>query len=105
MAKSAQLQAQATAQAAALSAQAMAASAASMANPIAGKAADAAVAAEQQAMQAQLNAQARAELTPRARRMMSNNAAVVSDVSSQLDANPRIARLVALADEKHCKGW
>lgn len=105
MAKSAQLQAQATAQAAALSAQSLAASAASMANPIAGKAADEVVAAEQRAMEAQLNAQARAELTPRARRMSSATATVVSDVGSQLDANPRIARLVALADEKHCKGW
>jgi hypothetical protein len=105
MAKEKQLQAQAAAQAATLSAASMAASAASMANPIAGRAADQAVDAAQQSMQAADNAQSRAELLPRMHKVMSSTASVVGDITPQLDSNPRIGRLMALANEKHCHGW
>lgn len=105
MAKQTQMQAQVTAQTAALSAQSMAASGLSMVNPLAGRAADQAVQAEQQSMEAADNAQARAELTPRARKVTSSTATVVGDISPQLDSNPRIGRLMALANEKHCRGW
>ena len=105
MTKQSQLEAQALAHQQALSAAAMAASAASMANPIAGRAADQAVDSASRAVEAADNAQAHAELTPRARKMTSSTAAVVGDMSSQLDSNPRIGRLVELANEKHCHGW
>jgi hypothetical protein len=105
MTKEQQLQAQALAHQQALSAAAMAASAAAMANPIAGKAADQAVDSASRAVEAADNAQAHAELTPRERRMTSSTAAVVGDMTSQLDSNPRIGRLVELANEKHCHGW
>jgi hypothetical protein len=105
MAKQSQLEAQALAQQKALSAAAMAASAASMANPIAGRAADQAVTAAQQSMEAADNAQSRAELLPRMRKVTSSTAAVVGDITPQMDSNPRIGRLVELANEKHCHGW
>ena len=98
-------EAQLAAQTAALSAQAMAASALSVANPIAGRAADQAVDAEQRTMEAADNAQAHAEALPIERRVNSSTAAVVGDITPQLDNNPRIGRLVALASEKHCRGW
>jgi hypothetical protein len=98
-------EAKVAAQTAALSAQSLAASALSAANPIAGRAADQAVDAEQRSMQAADNAQARAEALPIERKVNSSTAAVVGDMTSQLDANPRIGRLVALASEKHCRGW
>jgi hypothetical protein len=105
MKKSGELQAEATAAMAGVSAEAMAASAVSAVNPVAGRAADAAVAAHQQAAQATLNAKARTELTPRYRAVMSSESALVTDASSQLADNPRMARLVSLANEKHCHGW
>jgi hypothetical protein len=105
MAKSAQIQAEASAMAATSSAENLAASAVSAANPIAGRAAEAAAAAHQQAAQATLNAQAKAELQPRYRTMMAGDTAMMSDMTAQLDTNPRIARLVQLANEKHCRGW
>ena len=104
-AETAKMEAQVTAQSAALSAQSLAASALSVANPIAGHAADQAVNAEQQTMQAADNAQARAEALPLERKVNASTAAVVGDVSAQLGSNPRIARLVSLASDKHCKGW
>ena len=104
-AETAKLQAQAAAQSAALSAQSMAASALSVANPIAGRAADQAVNSEQQAMEAADNAQAHAEALPLERKSNAATAAVVGDVTTQLNDNPRTARLVALASEKHCRGW
>jgi PHD/YefM family antitoxin component YafN of YafNO toxin-antitoxin module len=105
MAKQTQIEAQVLAHEQALSAAAMAASAASMANPIAGRAADQAVDAAAKATEAADNAQAHAELTPRARKMTSSTAAVVGDMSSQLDSNRRLGRLMELANEKHCHGW
>ena len=93
------------AQTAALSAQSMAASAMSVANPLAGRAADQAVTAEQQSMEAADNAQAHAEALPIERRSNAATAAVVGDMTTQLNDNPRIGRLVALASEKHCRGW
>jgi hypothetical protein len=98
-AETAKLQAQAAAQSAALSAQSMAASALSVANPLSGRAADQAVNSEQQAMQAH------AEALPLERKSNAATAAVVGDVTTQLNDNPRTARLVALASEKHCRGW
>jgi len=105
MAKSSELQAEGTAAAAALSAQAMAASAASMANPIAGRAADQVLNREIEATQQMMNAKAKAELMPRARTMYSANGQLIGDATSQLQGNPRLARLVSLANEKHCRGW
>jgi hypothetical protein len=105
MAKQTQIDAQVLAHQQALSDAAMAASAASMANPIAGRAADQAVDAAARATEAADNAQAHAELTPRMRKMTSSTAAVVGDMTPQLDSNPRLGRLVELAGEKHCHGW
>ena len=105
MAETHKLEGEAAAASAALSAQAAAASALSVANPLAGRAADQVVNQEIEATQRALNAQARAEATPLARNMNSATAAVVGDASSQLQDNPRTARLVALANEKHCRGW
>jgi hypothetical protein len=105
MAKQSQFQAQATAEMAGVSAEQAAASAAGLVNPIAGRAAEAAATAHQEAVQAQLNAQAQAELTPRYRRMMSANGNMIGDMTSQMQDNPRIGRLVSLAEEKHCRGF
>jgi hypothetical protein len=98
-------EAKVAAQTAALSAQSMAASALSVANPMAGRAADQAVDAEQRSIEAADNAQAHAEALPLERKVNSSTAAVVGDITPQLDNNPRIGRLVALASEKHCRGW
>jgi hypothetical protein len=103
--KEQQLQAQVLAHQQALSAASMAASAASMANPIAGRAADQAVDSASRAAEAADNAQAHAELTPRMRKVTSSTAAVVGDITPQLESNPRIAKLMELAGEKHCHGW
>ena len=105
MATQAKLQAEATAATATLSAEALAASAVSAANPLAGRAADQAVQAQQEATQAALNAQAKAELTPKAARTMQATGAIVGDMNAQLQSNPRIARLVYLANQKNCRGF
>ena len=104
MAKSGELQAEANAMAMSSAAENTAASVAAMVNPIAGRAAEAAAAAHQEAEQKALNAKAKAELQPRYHTLMSSTGTLVGDMTPQLQSNPRLARLISLAQEKHCHG-
>jgi len=104
MAKVHQLEGEAAAASAQGAAESAAAGALSAVNPIAGRAADAAAMAHQQATQAALSAQSQAELAPREQAMMRDTARLATDMSPGLQANPRFARLIDLADQKHCRG-
>ncbi|MFI4936685.1 MAG: hypothetical protein ACHP7N_18945 [Caulobacterales bacterium] len=83
----------------------VAASALSAANPLAGRAAQEAANAQQAATQSALNAEAKATVLPAQRKVNSDTAAMVGGMTSQMQSNPRIGRLVALANEKHCHGF
>jgi hypothetical protein len=78
-----------------------AASAAAM-TPFGGAAA-AAAQAHNAAEQAAFNAHAQAELNPAEQQMMGANANLIGGISNQLQANPRQARLMSLAQRKNCR--
>jgi hypothetical protein len=86
-----------------LSAETTAASAAGMANPVAGRAADQAVEAHRRATEAALNADAKVNVLPAARRMNSGAGELIGDMSAQLQNNPRLAHLVSMIQEKRCR--
>ena len=98
--KNQQIQAEAMAMEARESATAAATTAAAY-TPFGGAAA-AAAQAQQQADQAALNAKAQKELVPAQQRMVSSTTSTMSDISAQMQANPRQARLMSLAQEKNC---
>jgi hypothetical protein len=103
--KEAAIQAKMATAATALTVAATAASAASLANPIAGRAADAAVEAAREATEKSLNAEAKATVAPAQQKMLTNTATLVGDMMPQLQNNPRLAHLVQMSSEKHCRGF
>jgi hypothetical protein len=66
----------------------------------AGQAVEAKQAAENEAMRKRMAA----ERHPTDERMTASMTTMVGDVTQQLSANPRLARLMQLANDKHCKG-
>jgi hypothetical protein len=79
-----------------------AAAAATGMTPVGGAAA-AAAQAQSVADQQALNAEARQKLDPAERQLMSADTSVVGSVATQMQANPRQARLVGLAEQKNCR--
>jgi hypothetical protein len=69
-----------------------------------GGAAAAAAQARQAADTAALNAKAQKELVPTQQQMTSSTAGMMTNVSAQMQANPRQARLMSLAQQKNCRG-
>jgi hypothetical protein len=70
--------------------------------PGAGRAADAAAEAASTAINDRLKAHAAATLTPASQEMFSSTATVTGDIASNLQQNPRQARLFSLAMQKNC---
>jgi hypothetical protein len=89
----------------ALNVAATAATAVGMANPIAGRAADTAVEAARDATEKSLNAEAKATLVPAQQKMMSSTATLMGDMMPAMENNPRLARLVQMSTDRHCRGF
>ena len=70
--------------------------------PGVGQAAQAAADAKNTAEQKAFNAHAQAEMTPATQRLASSTGTVVSDVATNLQNDPRKARLISLATQKNC---
>ena len=87
------------------SAENMAASGVSMVNPVAGAAAQRALDARHDAEQAALNAKAKAELEPREQRTMAAMGNLMGDANGQIASNPRVARLMFLANKSNCHNF
>src|SRR5579871_469754 len=99
-AKNAEIQAEAKAMAAKETVTDAAAAAAAY-TPLGGAAA-AAAQAQSVADQTALNARAKQELLPAQQRLTSAAVAETSDIAAQIQANPRQARLIGLAERKNC---
>ena len=95
-----QVQAQAQAMEARETATNAAATAAAM-TPFGGAAA-AAAQAQNAADEASLNAYAKQKLNPAEQQLMTSNTTMTSDIAGQMQANPRQARLMSLAQQKNC---
>ena len=67
-----------------------------------GGAAAAAAQAQSVADQNALNAEAKQKLDPAQQQLMAANTNMTSNIASQMQANPRQARLMALAEQKNC---
>jgi len=100
MGKTRQLQVEGTAMATRQSAENLAVGAASL-TPAGGDMNDA-MDAKHDAEQQQFNAHAQQVLNPATNRAMSANAGMMNDVASQMQANPRVARLMQLGGQKNC---
>ena len=99
-------QAQVNAEGMALVAKETAAGAAtSAASAFAPNAVGGAAAAAQTAENQAFDAHARAEMQPAERRTNAATAALVGDMAPQMAANPRLAHLMDLGNQKHCRGY
>jgi Spy/CpxP family protein refolding chaperone len=68
-----------------------------------GGAAAAAAQAQSVADQAALNAEAKQKLGPAQQQAMAATTNMTSNIAAQMQANPRQARLVSLAEQKNCR--